>query len=81
MRHTDVSLDDKYELEQGRAFVTGVQALLRVMLDQHRLDMAAGLNTAGFVSGYRGSPSAASTSRRAAPRSGSTPRAWCSRKG
>jgi indolepyruvate ferredoxin oxidoreductase len=42
MRHTDVSLDDKYELEQGRAFVTGVQALLRVMLDQHRLDRPRG---------------------------------------
>jgi indolepyruvate ferredoxin oxidoreductase len=56
MRHTDVSLDDKYELLEGRAFITGVQALIRVMLDQHRLDQKAGLNTAGFMSGYRGSP-------------------------
>jgi indolepyruvate ferredoxin oxidoreductase len=56
VRHNDVTLDDKYVLEEGRAFVTGVQALLRVMLDQNKLDRAAGLNTAGFVSGYRGSP-------------------------
>lgn len=56
MRHLEVSLDDKYQLQQGRAFITGVQALIRVMLDQRRLDARAGLNTAGFVSGYRGSP-------------------------
>ncbi len=56
MRHTDVTLDDKYTLENGRVFITGVQALLRVLLDQSRLDALAGLNTAGFVSGYRGSP-------------------------
>lgn len=56
MRHADVTLDDKFLLTEGRVFITGVQALLRVMLDQHRLDKAAGLNTAGFVSGYRGSP-------------------------
>ncbi|CAN7496534.1 indolepyruvate ferredoxin oxidoreductase family protein [Phenylobacterium sp. LjRoot164] len=56
MRHADVTLDDKFLLTEGRVFITGVQALLRVMMDQHRLDQAAGLNTAGFVSGYRGSP-------------------------
>lgn len=56
MRHADVTLDDKFLLTEGRVFITGVQALLRVMMDQHRLDKAAGLNTAGFVSGYRGSP-------------------------
>ncbi|MBS0488570.1 MAG: indolepyruvate ferredoxin oxidoreductase family protein [Proteobacteria bacterium] len=56
MRHADVTLDDKFLLTEGRVFITGVQALLRVMIDQHRLDKAAGLNTAGFVSGYRGSP-------------------------
>ena len=56
MRHVDVTLDDKFLLTEGRVFITGVQALLRVMMDQHRLDKAAGLNTAGFVSGYRGSP-------------------------
>ncbi len=56
MRHADVTLDDKFLLPQGRAFITGVQALLRVLLDQRRLDERAGLNTAGFLSGYRGSP-------------------------
>ena len=49
-------LDDCYRLTEGRVFLTGTQALVRVMLDQARRDKAAGLNTAGFVSGYRGSP-------------------------
>jgi indolepyruvate ferredoxin oxidoreductase len=52
----DVALDDKYELERGRVFVTGVQALVRLLILQRQRDQAAGLNTAGFVSGYRGSP-------------------------
>src|SRR5207245_2664218 len=52
----DVSLDDKYELESGRVYVTGVQALVRLLMLQRRRDEMAGLNTAGFVSGYRGSP-------------------------
>lgn len=56
MRHSDVTLDDKFLLNEGRVFITGVQALLRVLMDQRRLDEAAGLNTAGFLSGYRGSP-------------------------
>jgi indolepyruvate ferredoxin oxidoreductase len=56
MRHQEVTLDDKFLLTEGRVFITGVQALLRVLIDQNRLDRAAGLNTAGFVSGYRGSP-------------------------
>ena len=56
MRHQEVTLDDKFLLTDGRVFITGVQTLLRVLLDQHRLDKAMGLNTAGFVSGYRGSP-------------------------
>ena len=51
-----VSLDDKYTAETGRIFLTGVQALVRLPLMQRRLDRAAGLNTAGFISGYRGSP-------------------------
>jgi len=51
-----VSLDDKYELTHGRVFVTGVQALVRLLILQRQRDRAAGLNTAGFVSGYRGSP-------------------------
>jgi indolepyruvate ferredoxin oxidoreductase len=56
MRHSEVTLDDKYLLEDGRAFITGVQALIRVLLDRKRLDTRNGLNTAGFLSGYRGSP-------------------------
>jgi indolepyruvate ferredoxin oxidoreductase len=49
-------LDDKYLLTSGRAFMTGVQALVRLPLDRKRLDRELGLNTAGFISGYRGSP-------------------------
>ncbi len=52
----DVSIDDKYALESGRVFVTGVQALVRLLILQRQRDALAGLNTAGFVSGYRGSP-------------------------
>ncbi|MDB5425646.1 MAG: indolepyruvate ferredoxin oxidoreductase, partial [Phenylobacterium sp.] len=51
-----VSLDDKYALERGRAFMSGVQALVRLPLLQRARDRAAGLSTAGFISGYRGSP-------------------------
>ncbi|HMR71988.1 MAG TPA: indolepyruvate ferredoxin oxidoreductase family protein, partial [Rubrivivax sp.] len=50
------SLDDKYRLERGRAFMSGVQALVRLPMLQRQRDAASGLNTAGFVSGYRGSP-------------------------
>ena len=52
----DVSLDDKYALETGRVFLTGTQALVRLLILQRQRDALAGLNTAGFVSGYRGSP-------------------------
>ncbi|WP_119418750.1 indolepyruvate ferredoxin oxidoreductase family protein [Desertibaculum subflavum] len=52
----DVTLDDKYALEQGRVFLTGMQALVRLPLMQRQRDLKAGLNTAGYVSGYRGSP-------------------------
>ena len=51
-----VSLDDKYDLSRDRVFVTGTQAVIRMLLMQQARDRAAGLNTAGFVSGYRGSP-------------------------
>ena len=51
-----VTLDDKYALESGRAFMSGVQALVRLPMLQRTRDALAGLNTAGFVSGYRGSP-------------------------
>jgi indolepyruvate ferredoxin oxidoreductase len=49
-------LDESYDRDSGVVFMTGLQALVRVLLDQHRRDQAAGLDTAGFVSGYRGSP-------------------------
>ena len=56
MRPTDFSLDDKYTTIGGRVFMTGVQALVRLPMLQRLRDEAAGLDTAGFVSGYRGSP-------------------------
>ena len=52
----DITLDDKYTVEQGRIFLTGTQALVRLPLIQRQLDKAAGLDTRGFISGYRGSP-------------------------
>ena len=51
-----VSLDDKYDLNQSHVFVTGFQALIRACLMQKERDHRAGLNTAGYVTGYRGSP-------------------------
>src|SRR6476646_2857354 len=51
-----VSLDDRYALERGRVLMTGIQALVRLPMLQRQRDRAAGLNTAGFISGYRGSP-------------------------
>jgi indolepyruvate ferredoxin oxidoreductase len=50
------SLDDKYTLERGRVFLTGTQALIRLMMLQRERDLRAGVNTGGFISGYRGSP-------------------------
>ncbi|HOL38612.1 MAG TPA: indolepyruvate ferredoxin oxidoreductase family protein, partial [Rubrivivax sp.] len=51
-----VTLDDKYRIEHGRVYVNGVQALARLPMLQAVRDRAAGLNTAGYVTGYRGSP-------------------------
>ena len=51
-----VTLDDKYDLAKSRIFVTGFQALVRLCLMQKERDRRAGLNTAGYVTGYRGSP-------------------------
>ena len=51
-----ISLDDKYLLTHGRVYMTGTQALVRLPMIQRQRDLAAGLNTAGFISGYRGSP-------------------------
>ena len=50
------SLDSKYTQESGRIYLSGIQALVRLPLDQHRADRRRGLNTATFISGYRGSP-------------------------
>ena len=52
----EFSLDAKYTLERGRVYLSGIQALVRLPFDQHRADRARGLNTATFISGYRGSP-------------------------
>ena len=52
----NVSLEDKYDLAKDRAYLTGIEALVRLPLLQHQRDIDAGLNTAGFISGYRGSP-------------------------
>jgi indolepyruvate ferredoxin oxidoreductase len=51
-----VTLADKYDLTQDRIFVTGYQALVRMCLVQKERDRRAGLNTAGYITGYRGSP-------------------------
>ncbi|QKO23492.1 indolepyruvate ferredoxin oxidoreductase family protein [Rhodoferax sp. BAB1] len=51
-----VTLDDKYTLDHGRAFMSGVQALVKLPMLQRLRDQQAGKNTAGFISGYRGSP-------------------------
>ncbi|MEZ4330862.1 MAG: indolepyruvate ferredoxin oxidoreductase family protein [Myxococcota bacterium] len=52
----DYALEDRYRIESGRVFLTGNQALVRLPLMQRQRDLAAGLSTAGFISGYRGSP-------------------------
>ncbi|HET7875875.1 MAG TPA: indolepyruvate ferredoxin oxidoreductase family protein [Methylomirabilota bacterium] len=52
----EFSLEAKYTLERGRIYLSGIQALVRLPLDQHRADKRRGLHTATFISGYRGSP-------------------------
>ena len=52
----NVTLNDKYTVADGRIFITGTQALVRLPIMQHMRDQAAGLNTACYISGYRGSP-------------------------
>ena len=56
MPKNTVSLDDKYALDETRQLLTGTQAIVRLMLTQRARDVKAGLNTAGYVTGYRGSP-------------------------
>ncbi|MBS0361951.1 MAG: indolepyruvate ferredoxin oxidoreductase family protein, partial [Proteobacteria bacterium] len=53
---TAIDLDSKFDVESGRILLTGVQALVRLPMLRRHLDQAAGLRTAGFISGYRGSP-------------------------
>ena len=53
---TEVTLDDKWTLDRGRAYMSGTQALIRLTMLQRQRDQLAGLNTAGFITGYRGSP-------------------------
>jgi indolepyruvate ferredoxin oxidoreductase len=49
-------LSDKYTLERGSVYLTGIQALVRLPMDQMRRDRRSGLNTGTFISGYEGSP-------------------------
>ncbi len=56
MSEKKITLDDKYELEEGQVFITGTQALVRLPIMQRQRDAASGLKTGGFISGYRGSP-------------------------
>ncbi len=54
--HDDFTLDAKYRLDEGTIFLSGIQALVRLPLDQHRADARRGVRTATLISGYRGSP-------------------------
>ena len=56
MIDTTITLDDKYARTSGRVLLSGTQALVRLPLMQRARDRAAGLDTRGFISGYRGSP-------------------------
>jgi len=56
MKLNDVKLDDKYELNEGQLLITGTQALVKSSLVRRYIDNINGLKTAGFISGYRGSP-------------------------
>ena len=56
MTAIEYNLSDRMESTTGTVALSGIQALMRVLLDQNRADAASGLNTAGLISGYRGSP-------------------------
>jgi indolepyruvate ferredoxin oxidoreductase len=56
MQHQEVNLIDKYDLNQTKVFISGVQALVRLPLEQAQRDKILSINSAGFISGYRGSP-------------------------
>src|SRR5918912_2795495 len=51
-----IALDDRYRLDRGAVYLSGLQALVRLPIDQMRRDRAAGLRTGAFISGYPGSP-------------------------
>ena len=52
----DMTLDDRLQQQEGWVYMTGMQALVRLPIQQRMRDAAAGLNTGGYISGYRGSP-------------------------
>ena len=56
MSRQDVTLSDRFDLAKSPVLLNGTQALVRLMLMQKARDAKAGLNTAGYVTGYRGSP-------------------------
>ena len=56
MASSKIAPEEKYQLSEGRVYLSGNQALVRLPIEQSRRDRAAGLNTGGFISGYRGSP-------------------------
>ena len=56
MARGGVTLQDKFDLSKDRVYVSGAQAIVRLALMQKERDRRAGLNTAGFITGYRGSP-------------------------
>ena len=56
MSKPEITLADRYDLSKHAVLLNGTQALVRLMMEQKERDRAAGLNTSGFVTGYRGSP-------------------------
>ena len=56
----EATLDSRYTASEGWVYMTGTQALVRLPIQQRLRDAAAGLNTGGYISGYRGSPRAPS---------------------
>ncbi|MFC7542732.1 hypothetical protein ACFQU2_29155 [Siccirubricoccus deserti] len=61
IQRPDATLEDRWEKAGETLLLTGIQALVRLPLVRHQLDQALGWNTAGYISGYRGSPSAPMT--------------------
>lgn len=55
-KRLEMTLEDRLHQEEGWVYMTGMQALVRLPIQQRKRDVAAGLNTGGYISGYRGSP-------------------------